>query len=99
MLSCSALFSVPILREKLIKDKKFSCSKCNTAVYIARFSDKKTGVIHKNETTPVKNQTSHLSADDRIHAVVMRHPAAVILKDHFVDLFDFPVGEISKQFT
>ena len=59
----------------------------------------KNGGYLKNETAPVRFQSSHLSADDRIHAVVMRHPAAVILKDHFVDLFDLPVGKISEQFA
>ena len=64
---------MPILREKLIKDKKFFCSKCNTAVYITRISGKKTGVIHKNETTPFSkgyicsiNKIKYISIDERL---------------------------------
>ena len=38
-----------------------------------------------------------LSADNSVHAVIVRHSAAVVLEDHFVNFLDLPVGKVCEE--
>ena len=44
-------------------------------------------------------RSSNLSADNRIHAVIVKYSATVIFEDHFINAFNLPVSKISEKFA